>query len=170
MSAQEIDTESVNRVLANADPEIVAEVESVMEAAKSSTYKSRSSSQESPPSKKASPKHSPHSKKSMLDEEMPFPDDDDEDEDVPSIPMSKRYKRRPTIEEEPSTIKKKLKRRQKVPSEEDEDEEVPSIPIKKRQQIVQADTPPRRATRSRGIAVTDGYTSDISQVKLKKAK
>ena len=104
------------------------------------------------------------------DDEMPFPDED-EDEEVPSIPMSKRSKRRPTIEEEdPSPVKqKKSKRRQKVESEEEEEEEVPSIPIKKRQQIV-VESPPRRATRSRGIAVLDGYTSDISQIKLKKAK
>lgn len=44
INVPEIDTESVNRVLESADPEIVAEIESVIEAAKSSTNKSRSSS------------------------------------------------------------------------------------------------------------------------------
>ena len=47
------------------------------------------------------------------------------------------------------------------PAAEDEEEEVPNVPIKKRKQI-DVESPPRRATRSRGIALNEGYTSDIS--------
>lgn len=127
MSAQENEVFD-NSIIENADPELVAEVESVMEAAKSSSRHSMRTPDKS--CEKMSPKNSSRAKQMSQDDEMPFPDDDD-DEEVPSIPISKRNRRRQAIEEE-SSVKKKSKRTRKIHLEDDEDEEVPDVPIKKR--------------------------------------